>query len=81
MFTWGQGAYTEKINLTTDREIYLSGETIWYQAVISESAYDGDSLMSKILYLELYDQHSNNIAQLKSRIKKGITAGNILIPP
>jgi len=80
VFSWGQGAYPEKITLTTDREIYLAGETIWYQAVVSETAYDGDSLLSKILYIELYDQHFNNIAQLKSRIQNGITAGNILIP-
>lgn len=81
VFCFGQEAYEERISLSTDRDLYISGETIWFQAVVSESEYDGDSLLSKILYLELYDQQNVNITQIKCRINKGISAGNISIPP
>jgi hypothetical protein len=76
----GQEGYGEKIVLSTDRETYLVGERVWFAASISPIEIESDTLLSKILYLELYDQQYNSIVKSKTRIHAGSSTGNITIP-
>src|SRR5512145_2046447 len=74
----GQPNYIENITLDTERDIYIAGENIWFHTLCT--APKTDSLLSRIIYLELYDQKLNSINQSKFRIIDGFSSGHILIP-
>lgn len=68
----------EQVSLETDRDIYLSGETIWFTAKINiENRQDA---VSQIIYLELYNTDQKSLAQKKFRIKDGNVQGAFEIP-
>ena len=71
---------SEKVNLFTDRDLYLSGENVWFTAfvLINDSFNEND--LSKIIYLELVDGKKKTIFQGKYKINKGITTGSFQIP-
>lgn len=68
----------EKVNLFTDRDIYLSGETIWFHASISL----GNNLeaVSNILYIELFNSNQRSIVKKKYKINQGFAEGVLDIP-
>ncbi len=67
--------YTEKVKLITDRNVYVSGEKIWYFASISSNR---KNCLSKTLYVELYSEEHR--VQQKISIEKGFCEGFIEIP-
>ena len=75
----GSYQYREEITLSTDRDLYISGERIWFRAFCKSNA-GADSILSTILYLELYDQRFNNIVAAKFRILASEATGFIQIP-
>ncbi len=69
----------EQINLATDRTLYISGEPIWYCA--QYAIPDNTSLiLSKVLYVELFDNEKKIISSQKIKIDNGIINGRIIIP-
>jgi len=70
----------ERIILETDRELYLSGEPIWYGAYYTiecDSIYE----VSKVLYIELFDNEGQQVASQKIAINaKKIISGRVIIP-
>lgn len=70
----------EHIVLHIDRDLYLSGETIWFSAF----CYADESLtmpsVSRVLYLELYSYESKSLYKLKIELNNGKTSGAIMIP-
>lgn len=66
----------EEVNLSTDRMIYLSGEYLWYSA-----SYQLDSIysipLSKLLYVELFDNEGKLVTAQKVAIKDGVANGMI----
>ncbi len=69
--------YSERIFLTTDRNIYLSEEKIWFFARVSPNS---DTLLSKVLYLELFNYDKNRVVKRKFKIKNQAVSGVIEIP-
>lgn len=68
----------EKIQLYTDRDIYLSGEMIWFTAWCEIPG--SNSGMSKIMYVELFNASAKSVVQKKYRIENGRVAGALRIP-
>jgi len=69
----------EQINLVTDRTLYISGEPIWYS--VAYSIPNKNSLiLSKVLYIELFNTENKVIASQKIAIDNGIITGRIIIP-
>lgn len=69
----------EHISIVTDRNLYLSGESVWFSA--SYTIPINDSLtLSKILYVELFGVNNKVIASQKLIIKEGVASGNLKIP-
>jgi len=68
----------EQIDLVTDRDLYLSGESIWFRADISLD--DNLKELSKILYIELFNAHQKSIVRKKYRIIDGFAQGILDIP-
>src|SRR6056297_2368573 len=67
--------YTEELSLIIDRNVYLSGERIWFYADLFNNA---DQLLSKTIYVELYSQ--DNSVQKKFSVEHGACQGFIEIP-
>lgn len=68
----------EQVSLETDRDIYLSGETIWFTAKINIE--NRQEAVSQIIYLELFNTDQKSLAQKKFRIKNGNVQGAFEIP-
>ena len=73
-------SYTETPVAFTDRNLYLSGENIWFTTILlTNSAYQSNTV-SKVLYVEIFDKATRAIAQGKFEIVKNICSGNMTIP-
>jgi hypothetical protein len=68
----------ENVNLVTDRDLYLSGESIWFRADISID--NNLKELSKILYIELFNADQKSIVRKKYRIDQGKAQGVLDIP-
>lgn len=69
----------ERITITTDRILYLSGESIWFSASYS-IPQDTSLILSKVLYVELFDDGGQVVESQKIGIDKGLAIGQLLIP-
>ncbi len=69
----------EKITINTDRNFYLSGERIWFNAHIN-SKNKADSVISKVLYVELFNHSKSALVRHKFKIENGFSEGTIEIP-
>ena len=75
----GQALPVEQILLHSDRDLYLSGEQIWFKGY----AVDGESpaaAMSTVLYVELHSAAKQSLARGKYRLQDGQAQGSIDIP-
>ncbi|MFC2136623.1 hypothetical protein ACFLTE_00460 [Bacteroidota bacterium] len=70
----------EQIHINTDRNTYLSGETIW----LNVNTYEGNLKipvnLSKIAYIELFNQDNIAVQQEKIFLQDGSGSGYIEIP-
>jgi len=70
----------EKIYVMTDRNIYFTGENIWFKIICTESIYNVPADLSKIAYLELLTRDNNPVSKHITELKKGIGSGCITLP-
>lgn len=69
----------EKTVLITDRDFYLAGDKLWFKAfVFVENELNSD--LSKVLYVELFNDKGNVFVQHKYGVSQGNTAGVLDIP-
>ena len=55
----------EKIHITTDRDNYMGGDTIWFRAFVVDAATHQQAATSKYIYAEL----RNPFNQVETRVK------------
>nr|NQU89398.1 hypothetical protein [Bacteroidota bacterium] len=71
---------TEQVYIYTDRNMYLSGEEVWFTAyVVINNTFPVFDL-SKIIYLELFDATKKKIFKGKFEVLEGLAAGSFQIP-
>jgi hypothetical protein len=70
----------ERVLLITDRNIYLCGEEIVFEAFTYEGTLGLPFPSAKILYAELYSTDNNVIARGKYILRDGRGSGSITIP-
>ena len=70
----------EKVIIYTDRDLYLSGEQIWFTAYIIVNNTFKEFELSKIVYVELFDVAKKKVFKGKFEIKKNCAAGSFQIP-
>ncbi|MBN1651086.1 MAG: hypothetical protein JW857_07150 [Bacteroidales bacterium] len=68
----------EHIHFFTDRDLYLSGEPIWFRADIQLDKHTTD--LSKIIYVELFNAEQKSIVHKKYRINQNQAQGVLEIP-
>jgi len=83
-FTTGHGqnirqTNPETIRLTTDRSLYLSGETLFFSAAYFINPNQPESL-SKVMYIELFDVEGKTVAAAKFEIINNLCQGQLIIP-
>ncbi|MEZ4771605.1 MAG: hypothetical protein R3D00_00400 [Bacteroidia bacterium] len=69
----------EKVFLDTDKNFYLTGETIWYKAYCITSGKDAPEAISSVLYVELMDTRGNALLQEKILLENGQGKGHFFI--
>jgi len=69
----------EEVTLTTDRDIYLSGENVWFSATCTIINPTGKKQLSNVLYLELY-RNKQAVVKKKFQIVDGMVQGMFIIP-
>ncbi len=74
------GQCPEKISISTDRDLYFTGETIWYKVCCLGSGTSKPSLLSKVAYFELYNINNNPVVQLKLYLTEGQLNSKLLLP-
>ena len=60
--------YQEKLYISTDREIYITGEQVWLKVYDMNGLTNAPAGISKVVYFELLDGSDNPVNQLKIRI-------------
>lgn len=71
---------TEQILLHTDRELYLTGETIWLSAHSQVSNWPANTPFSQVLYVEIINHQQQSIVRAKFSIVSGQASGQLIIP-
>ncbi len=70
----------ENVILFTDRDIYLSGEDIWFSSFCYLNEFLSNNALSNVLYVEVYNENNNSIIKRKFKISDGIAYGSFKIP-
>ncbi|MGI9543371.1 MAG: hypothetical protein ACR2MX_08935, partial [Cyclobacteriaceae bacterium] len=69
----------ERVFVHTDKPYYLTGETLWFKAYCTEYGTKNLSSLSSVLYVELFNQENQSMAQLKVSLNSGTASGQIFI--
>ena len=70
----------EKVSFTIDRDLYLSGETIWFTAQCLLANFNQASPLSTVIYFELFNADKKPFIREKFGLTTGKANGNLQIP-
>ncbi|WP_175620405.1 hypothetical protein [Chryseobacterium schmidteae] len=68
----------ENIYILTDKDLYLSGETLWFNAMVFRNFSISDH--STNFFIELYDKNKKQILRKRFPIFNGVVKGSFQIP-
>lgn len=70
----------EQLYIITDRDIYITGEKVWFNINQLYSNANSSLLISRIIYLELLDALNNPVIQVKIQTNGSIGFSNFRLP-
>jgi len=70
----------EEVFVSTDREEYIAGEELWFNAWLIDRKSSRPSTESKIVYFELLNPENKPVVQKRIRLDNGSGPGNIELP-
>ncbi|WP_289053311.1 hypothetical protein [Carboxylicivirga marina] len=70
----------ETVVLTTDRDIYIGGESMWLKITNITTSTNQISPVSKLAYIELLNRNNEPVIQEKVYFNNGVASTQILIP-
>lgn len=70
----------EKVYVHFDKPYYAAGDTIWFKAYVTVDQHV-PSTMSKIVYVDMYNNRDSLMASVKLPVINGSAAGQIALPP
>ena len=70
----------EKIHLHLDKPYYAIGDNIWFKVYTVDSRTSAPTMISKVVYVELFDEKDSLRSQLKLPMEMGLTWGDIKLP-
>jgi hypothetical protein len=72
--------FKEEIFVRTDRDIYISGEEVWFKAYTLNGLANTQDDISKVVYLELLDKNNFPLRQVKVKIEKSSGSASFILP-
>jgi len=72
--------YKEEVFIRTDRDIYISGEEVWFKVYTLNGPANTPDDISKVVYLELLDKNNFPLRQVKVKIEKSSGSASITLP-
>ncbi len=73
--------YQEKVYIHTDRNMYITGETIWLKPYCVDATFHTLSNFSKVVNVELFDVNGNVVKQERVEINNGVGEGQLFVSP
>ncbi len=70
----------EKVFLTTDKQCYKPGETIWFKAMVNDGKTQVPSIKSQDFIVKLYNKNGEQVAFQLLQLTNGSTSGDLEIP-
>jgi hypothetical protein len=70
----------EEVFIHSDREEYIAGEDLWFNAYVIDRQKCMPSLASRILYFEVLNSDNRPVAQKRINISSGFGPGQIVLP-
>jgi hypothetical protein len=70
----------EKVFITTDKQCYKPGETIWFSAIVIDGKTQLPTIESQELIVKLYNRKGEPVISDKFRLNNGSTPGDLEIP-
>lgn len=68
----------ESIYILTDKDLYLSGETVWFNGMVFRNFTSSD--ISTNFFVEVYDRNKKQILKKRFPIFNGVVQGSIQLP-
>lgn len=68
----------ESIYILTDKDLYLSGETVWFNGMVFRNFTTSD--ISTNFFIEIYDRNKKQILKKRFPIFNGVVQGSIQLP-
>jgi len=68
----------ENLYILTDKDLYLSGETLWFNAMVFRNFTISD--LSTNFFIELYDKNKKQILRKRFPVFNGVVQGSFQIP-
>ncbi len=76
---FGQNYIQEKARLHIDKELYMAGEAIWGKVYLTDALLEAPSILSKVAFVEFWDENGNLVVQHKVALTQGSGAFRIPI--
>ncbi len=77
---YSQLALTEKLFVHTDRQFYVSGETLWFKIYEVDGSLHKPLDLSNVVYLEVMDKDQKPVLQSKVALKESRGNGSLFLP-
>jgi hypothetical protein len=72
--------FREEIFVRTDRDIYVTGEEVWFKVYTLSGLTHTPSGISKVVYLEMLDKNNFPLRQLKVKTDNSTGSSSFIIP-
>jgi len=72
--------YPEKIYVHSARELYLTGETIWFKIYCVDGTLHQTSTLSKVVYIELIKDSIESVMHTAVHLQNGSGSGSFYLP-
>ncbi len=70
----------EKLFVHVDREVYLTGETMWLKIYCVDASLHKPNDISKVAYVEIVDKNNLSLVREKIILTDGVGSGTLFIP-
>src|SRR5438045_2118598 len=70
----------EKIFLRTDRELYLTGELIWFNLFCTDASFHQPINISAVAYVEVLNRNNESVLSAKIQLTNGTGSGSLFLP-
>ncbi|MBS1505613.1 MAG: hypothetical protein JSS79_03100 [Bacteroidetes bacterium] len=73
-------SFQEKIFVHTDRQLYLTGESMWFSIFLVDAVLHQPDELSKVVYLELISKDNLSVTKTKVAVNNGRGSGSLFLP-